>query len=116
MCIEMIPLGKPEISKEDIRAVIEVLESGNLATGETVVKFEREFSQFIGRKYAIAVNSGTVALFLAIKTLNLNNVIIPAITCPDVVNAAVYGGANPLIADVEEDTQPRPGKTDRMRQ
>jgi len=100
----MIPLGKPEISKEDIRAVIEVLESGNLATGETVVKFEREFSQFIGRKYAIAVNSGTVALFLAIKTLNLNNVIIPAITCPDVVNAAVYGGANPLIVDVEEDT------------
>lgn len=100
----MIPLGKPEISKEDIRAVIDVLVSGNLATGETVVKFERLFSEFIGRKYAIAVNSGTVALFLAIKALTLKNVIIPAITCPDVVNAAIYGGANPIIVDVEEDT------------
>ena len=100
----MIPLGKPEISKEDIRAVIDVLESGNLATGETVAKFEGEFSKFIGRKYAVAVNSGTIALFLAIKSLRLKNVIIPAITCPDVVNAAINAGANPTIVDVEEST------------
>lgn len=100
----MIPLGKPEISKEDMLAVIDVLESGDLATGERVVKFEREFSGFIGKKYAIAVNSGTVALFLAIKSLCLKNIIIPAITCPDVVNAAINGGANPIIVDVEEDT------------
>lgn len=100
----MIPLGKPEISDGDINKVLDVLKSGNIATGDIVNKFEDELSKFIGKKYAIAVNSGTVALYLTIKLMNLKNVIIPAITCPAVVNAVLNGRARPIFADVDKKT------------
>ena len=100
----MIPLGKPEISDGDINSVLEVLKSGNIATGDIVNKFEDELSKFIGKKYAIAVNSGTVALYLTIKLMNLKIVILPAITCPAVLNAVLNGGARPIFADVDRET------------
>jgi dTDP-4-amino-4,6-dideoxygalactose transaminase len=100
----MIPLGKPEISDEDINAIVDVLRSGNIATGDIVNKFEEELSKFIGKRYAIAVNSGTVALYLTIKLMNLKNIIIPTITCPAVLNAVLNGGAKPIFLDVDRET------------
>lgn len=100
----MIPLGKPAISDGDINAIVDVLNSGNIAIGDIVNKFEEEFSRYIGKRYAIAVNSGTVALYLTIKLMNLKNVIIPTITCPAVLNAVLNGGARPIFADVDKET------------
>ena len=100
----MIPLGKTVISEMDVNAVVNVLKSGNIAIGDIVNKFEEEFSRYIGKRYAIAVNSGTVALYLTIKLTKLKNVIIPTITCPAVLNAVLNGGARPIFADVDKET------------
>ncbi|MDD1659739.1 MAG: DegT/DnrJ/EryC1/StrS aminotransferase family protein [Methanomicrobiales archaeon] len=100
----MIPLAKPTITDDDTRAVRVVLESGNIATGSVVKEFEGRFSEYIGKKHAIAVNSGTIALYLAVRVLGLHRVILPAITCPEVLNAVVHAGAEPVIVDVEEST------------
>ncbi len=61
----MISISKPAIEKEEINAVVRVLKSGSIAQGENVKKFEKQFSNFIGTKYAVATSSGTNALFLA---------------------------------------------------
>jgi perosamine synthetase len=100
----MIPLGKPEISDDDVYSVVKVLESANLATGNIVREFEADFSKYVGKKFSIAVNSGTVALYLSIRLMGLKKVIIPAITCPDVLNAVLNAGAVPFVADVDRDT------------
>ena len=100
----MIPLAKPAISDEDIRAVERVLQSGLIATGAVVRQLEDRFAAYHGRKHAVAVNSGTVALCLAIGVSGFRKVILPAITCPEVLNAVVHAGAEPLIADVDDGT------------
>ncbi len=100
----MIPLARPTITEEDTRAVQSVLESGHIATGSVVKEFEDRFSEYIGKKHAIAVNSGTIALYLAVRVPGLRRVILPAITCPEVLNAVVHAGAEPVIVDVEEST------------
>lgn len=100
----MISLGKPTLSEMDVDAVVDVLKSGNIALGHIVKNLEGAFSNFIGKDYAVVVNSGTVALYLVIKLMNLKKVIIPAITCPSVLNAVLNGGAKPIFADVDEDT------------
>ncbi|MDD1648402.1 MAG: DegT/DnrJ/EryC1/StrS family aminotransferase, partial [Methanomicrobiales archaeon] len=100
--VPMIPLAKPAISDEDIRAVERVLQSGLIATGAVVRQLEDRFAAYHGRKHAVAVNSGTVALCLAIGVSGFRKVILPAITCPEVLNAVVHAGAEPLIADVDD--------------
>ena len=100
----MIPLAKPAISDDDIRAVERVLRSGLIATGAVVRQLEERFAAYHGRKHAVAVNSGTVALCLAIGVSRFRRVILPAITCPEVLNAVAHAGAEPLIADVEGGT------------
>lgn len=100
----MIPLGKPEISSADVDSVVKVLESANLVTGNVVQKFEAEFSNYVGKKYGIAVNSGTIALYLSIKAMNLKKIVIPAVTCPDVLNAILNAEATPIVVDVDRET------------
>jgi len=115
----MIPLAKPAISDEDIRAVERVLQSGLIATGSVVRQLEDRFAAYHGRKYAVAVNSGTVALCLAVGVSGFRKVILPAITCPEVLNAVAHTGAEPLIADVESGTHnldPRELRRDRFKE
>jgi dTDP-4-amino-4,6-dideoxygalactose transaminase len=100
----LIPLAKPDIIDEDARAVERVLQSGLIATGSVVRQLEDRFAAFHGRRHAVAVNSGTVALSLAIGVSGFRKVILPAITCPEVLNAVAHTGAEPLIADVESRT------------
>ena len=100
----MIQLGKPDISNEDVDFVVKVLESANLVTGKEVQKFEADFSNYVGKEYGIAVNSGTIALYLSIRGMDLKKVIIPAVTCPDVLNAVLNAGATPIVVDVDRET------------
>ncbi|MBI4333115.1 MAG: DegT/DnrJ/EryC1/StrS family aminotransferase [Chloroflexi bacterium] len=99
-----IPLGKPFIGKEEFAAVEKVLASRRLATGELVKEFEDALTRKFGRKYCIAVNSGTSALYLGLKALGVRRVIIPTITCGAVLNAALNAGARVVFSDVERDT------------
>lgn len=62
-----LPYSLPLIGKEEIQEVTETLESGWLSKGPKVQQFEKEFAAFVGAKHAVAVNSCTAALFLALK-------------------------------------------------
>lgn len=104
---DFIPIAKPIIGQEEIKAVEEVLKSGMLAQGEAVKRFEDEFAAYIGVKNAIAVNNGTVALDLAVKALGLepgSEIITPAFTFIATANCALYQGLRPVFADVDERT------------
>ena len=80
----MIPVSKPKIIKEDIRQVVKSLNEGWVSSdGPNVLKFEKKFARFLGKKYCIAVSSGTAALEIAVKSLNLkknDQVLIPNFT------------------------------------
>ncbi|MHB8117245.1 MAG: DegT/DnrJ/EryC1/StrS family aminotransferase [Methanothrix sp.] len=104
---DFIPIAKPIIGDEEIKAVGDVLKSGMLAQGESVKRFEDEFSSYLGVKNSIAVNNGTVALDLAIKALGLKaggEVITPAFTFIATANCALYQGLSPVFADVDPRT------------
>ena len=104
---DFIPIAKPIIGDEEIKAVGDVLKSGMLAQGESVKRFEDEFSSYLGVKNSIAVNNGTVALDLAIKALGLkpgDEVITPAFTFIATANCALYQGLRPVFADVDPRT------------
>ena len=104
---DFIPIARPIIGQEEIKAVEEVLKSGMLAQGEAVKSFEDEFAAYLGVKNAIAVNNGTVALDLAIKALDLepgSEIITPAFTFIATANCALYQGLRPVFADVDEKT------------
>lgn len=103
----MIQHSKPTIMLEDIKSVEKVMETGYLSQGNKVKEFEKELSKFIGVKYAIAVNSGTSALHLALLSLDVKEnveVIIPSLTCTALMNAINYVKAKPIIVDIDIDT------------
>jgi len=81
---KFIPVNKPLITKEDIIYINKSISKGWVSSeGPEVKRFENNFSNFIGHKYSVAVSSGTAALEIAIKSLNLkkgDEVIIPNFT------------------------------------
>lgn len=96
-----------EIREEITQAIYRVLESGQFISGEEVEKFEEEFSRYVGVKYGIGVNSGSDALFLALKALGIGNgdeVITVSHTFISTVDAIVRNGAKPVFVDIEPDT------------
>ncbi len=102
-----IPYGKQFVDKADIMAVVEVLRGDWLTTGPMVETFEREISEYVGVKHAIAVSSGTAALHTAMFAAGIepgDEVIVPPITFAATANAVVYMGGIPLFADVQPDT------------
>jgi dTDP-4-amino-4,6-dideoxygalactose transaminase len=68
---DFIPFARPSIGEEEERAVLEVLRSGWLTTGKVARAFEEEFASFVGAKRALAVNSATSGLFLALEALGI---------------------------------------------
>ena len=81
---------------------LEVLNSGYLAMSKKVLHFEELFAKFIGVKFAVAVNSGTSALEIPLRALNVRNksVIIPTNTFMTTPLAAIHGGAKVIFADI----------------
>ena len=79
-----IPVNKPLIENSDINLVNNALKSGWISSeGPNVIKFEKKFSKYIGHKYGISVSSGTAALDIAVRLLNLkknDEIIIPNFT------------------------------------
>ena len=99
----IFPVSIPYISQRDINSVNKVLKNGWISSdGPEVRKFESEFSKFIGRKYSVAVSSGTAALEIAIKALGIkknDEVLIPNFTIISNALAVVKQQAKPVLVD-----------------
>ena len=103
----MIPFARPDIGPDEIERVRAVLESGWLTTGEQVHRLEREVAAYVGAKHAVALNSGTAALHLALEAIGLkadDEVIVPAYTFTATAEVVCYFGAKPVIVDIDAAT------------
>ena len=80
-----IPFFVQEFTEEMENAALEALRNESFVGGESVTKFEEEFAQYIGTKYAVSVNSGNSALQISLMSLGLNYVNRPA-TSPGTSN------------------------------
>ena len=104
---QRIPFHVPSIGEEEIVEVVEALRSGWLTTGPKVRQFEEAFASYIGARHAIAVNSGTAALHLALEAVGVgpgDEVILPTYTFAATGEAVAYLGARPVLADCRPDT------------
>ncbi|MDO9185582.1 MAG: UDP-4-amino-4,6-dideoxy-N-acetyl-beta-L-altrosamine transaminase [Bacteroidia bacterium] len=102
-----IPYGKQFISQEDTDAVIEALHSDFLTQGPKIAEFERNFANYIGCNFAVAVSNGTAALHLALLAFGIkkgDRIITSPITFVASANAALYCGAEVYFADIDRDT------------
>ncbi len=103
----MIKVSKPFVDAEEAEAVREVLLSGNYVSGRRVAEFEKRFAEYIGVEYAVAVNSGTAALQLALGGLGIgvgDEVLVPALTFFATVSSVIMQGAVPIFVDIDPDT------------
>jgi dTDP-4-amino-4,6-dideoxygalactose transaminase len=99
--------GAPAVGEEEANAVRDVILSGWMGTGPKSKLFEERFKAYVGREYAVAVNSCTAALFLSLHALNLkpgDEVITTPLTFAATVNVIEHVGARPVLVDVEPDT------------
>lgn len=106
MAETVIPHSRPLIEADDIEAVKSVLESGMIAGGEQVSRFEGELASYIGLKHAAAVSSGTAALFTILSALGVRNgdtVITSSYVCSALIHAIRMCGAEPVPADSGDD-------------
>ena len=104
---DIIPHSRPTLGAEEARAAARVIESGQIAQGEVVGKFEHALSRMIGVKHAAATSSGTAALHLTLLAMNIgpgDEVIIPSYVCTALLNAVNYVGAKPVLADIDPKT------------
>ena len=99
-----IPVSKPNLTKEDFLEIKRAFDSSWVSSKSPwVEKFERAFAKKVSKtKYAASVNSGTSALFLALRSLGIgegNEVIMPALTMIATINAVTLTGAKPILVD-----------------
>jgi len=97
-----IPFHRPSLGAEEINEVVETLKSGWLTTGPRTKQFEGEFASYLKQKHAIAVNSCTAALHLALEAIGLKagqGVVVPTMTFAATAEVVGYFGAKPILAD-----------------
>ncbi|MBW8015832.1 MAG: UDP-4-amino-4,6-dideoxy-N-acetyl-beta-L-altrosamine transaminase [Planctomycetes bacterium] len=105
--IEIIPYGRHQLDQDDIDAVVDVLRNGWLTQGAKVTEFENAIASYCGAQYAVACNSGTAALHLAMLAAGIgkgDEIVAPAITFLATSNSGAYVGATPLFTDVDVST------------
>jgi dTDP-4-amino-4,6-dideoxygalactose transaminase len=96
-----------QIKEEVKRSLDKIYKESDFILGKELKNFEEAFGGYVGTKYAIGVNSGTDALFLALKALSIqkeDEVIVPAFTYIASAFAISYTGAVPVFCDIDEDT------------
>lgn len=101
-----IPFNRASIGEEEIQEVVETLRSGWLTTGPRTARFESEFAAYAGAPHALAVNSCTAGLHLALRALGLkrgDEVITTPLTFCATVNTILETGATPVLADIGDD-------------
>lgn len=100
----------PEFRENEVAAACAVLRSGkvNYWTGEQGLQFEREFAEYTGCRYAVAVSNGTVALEAALRAMGIglgHEVVVPSRTFIASASAVVMCGATPVVADIDRNSQ-----------
>lgn len=103
----MIPHSRPSLGPEEIRAVTDVLRSGQVAEGPAVAQFERGMAAYLGLQDGVAVSSGTVALELALRAFGVghgDNVILPSYVCSAPWLAVQRVGAQARLVDIDPET------------
>jgi dTDP-4-amino-4,6-dideoxygalactose transaminase len=101
-----IPYHRPSIGDEEIAEVMAVLKSGWLTTGPKTAQFEQAFRTYVGVPHALAVNSCTAGLHLALEALGIgagDEVITTPLTFCATVNVILHTGATPVLADIDPD-------------
>ncbi len=104
---DFLPYGLHDISGEDIKAVADSLKGNWITTGPTIAAFEKAVAEYVGAKFAVAVNSGTAALDIAVGALGLkpgDEAITTPLTFAATSNALVYNGIKPVFADIDPKT------------
>ncbi len=99
-----INLSRPDITEKEINAVSDVLRTPNLSLGPKLPEFEAALAKYIGRKHAIAINSGTSGLFLCISALKIasgDEVITTPFTFIASSNSIMMVGAKPVFVDID---------------
>ena len=101
-----IPSAEPNITEDDAKAAYNAIKEGRLSSGSYVKKFEQEFANYIGTKFAIAVNSATSGLQLSLASLGIydGEVITTPFTYAATSNVIVHQNAKPVFVDVDKST------------
>ncbi len=100
---EFIPIARPDLSEDEIAEVLDVLRSGWLTYGPKTQRFEEEFRELAGARHAIAVNSCTAGMHLALLAAGIgpgDEVITSTMTFCSTVNVILHVGATPVLADI----------------
>ena len=103
----MIAHSRPTLTAEDAERVARVVRGGHIAQGPEVAAFERALARRLGGEAAAAVASGSAALELALRTLDVgpgDEVIVPSYACDALYHAVTRCGATPVLADADPDT------------
>jgi dTDP-4-amino-4,6-dideoxygalactose transaminase len=107
MSTPLIPVSRPDVGLQELKAVQEIFDTGWLGHGAAVIDFENELSRILGGRRVVAVSTGTAALHLALESLEIkpgDEIILPSLTfcsCPQVVTQI---GATPVFCDVSDQT------------
>jgi dTDP-4-amino-4,6-dideoxygalactose transaminase len=102
-----IPFHRPSLGAHERAAVLDVLDSGWLTTGQRTAAFEAAFAEFVGADHAVAVNSATAALHLVLEGLGVSDgdeVVVPTYTFAASAEVALYLRARPVLVDVDPHT------------
>lgn len=102
-----VPFLRPHLGQEEINEVVKTLSSGWLTTGPQVNKFEQQFAASVGGKFAVALNSCTAALHLAVEALGLSagqGVLVPTMTFAASAEIILYKNAIPILVDCDPET------------
>ena len=102
-----LPLSRPTLGEEEIREIIDVIQSGWITSGPRAKRFEEEFSRYVGARHAVAVNSCTAALHVALLAHSVgpgDEVVTSSMTWSATANMIEVTGAKPVFADVDRDT------------
>lgn len=101
-----IPYGRQCITDDDIKAVVETLKSDYLTQGPKIVEFEKCFADYVGCKYAVAVNNATAGLHLGATSLGVkpgDKVIVTPLTFAASANCIRYCGGEVVFCDIDKD-------------
>jgi dTDP-4-amino-4,6-dideoxygalactose transaminase len=105
MNTNVVPFFRPSITQDEVDEVVDSLKSGWLTTGPKTKRFEDEFAGYVGTKHAIALNSATAALHLALEAIGLQRgdaVLLPTMTFAATAEVVRYFDAKPILVDCRE--------------
>jgi len=104
--MKSIPFSIPARSPKIARYALQAIKANEICKGSFTPRFERKFARTQGFKHAVACSNGTMALFLALRALGIEDgeVILPSLTFAATADAVLLAGAKPIFADIDEHT------------